>query len=82
MLFTPYNNMLERIICILADYLETDPAELDENTLLYMEYNLDEICTKEMIEKLNEEFEIEIAREEFEELDTIQDITEYIESIM
>lgn len=73
--------MLDKIIKVIAECLEVDVFEIDENTLIYLEYDLDDIAIEEIIEALNEALEVEIDKCEFEELDTIQDITEYIEGI-
>lgn len=71
---------INKIIDILSEYLEVDSSELDENTLLYLEYDLEDDDIDELIDLLNDEFDIIIDTDEFCELSTIGEINEYIEN--
>lgn len=71
--------ILNRVIGILSDFLYVDPDDIYDDTSLFMEYDLDDCDVDEIISKLVEEFDVEINKSDFLELDTIQDIVEYIE---
>lgn len=71
--------VLNRVIGILSDFLYVDPDEIYDDTSLFMEYDLDDSDVDEIISKLEGEFDVEINRNDFLELDTVQDIVEYIE---
>lgn len=72
--------MIEDIIInLLADYLNVENYELDRNTYLFMEYSLNDFDIEEIIIMLEDEFEITINVNDFNELESIEDIIEYIE---
>lgn len=72
----------EKIIDILSNFLEEDSSTIDENTQLFLEYDLEDEDIEEIIELLNDEFDIEIDFDDFCELGTIEEIAEYIESLL
>lgn len=69
----------EVIISLLANYLNVCDYELDGSTHLFMEYSLNDSDIEEIIEMLEDEFEIEINPDDFNELESIREIAEYIE---
>ena len=73
--------MFEEIRDIIAEQLSID--DLDELTLdtsLKDDLNADSLDTVEVIMALEDKYDIEIAEEDAEELKTIGDIVNYIES--
>ena len=72
----------EKIIDILSNFLEEDSSAIDENTQLFLEYDLEDEDIEEIIKLLNDEFDIEIDFDDFCELGTIEEIAEYIESLL
>lgn len=74
--------VIDRIIRVLSDYLEEDSSVLDENTMLFLEYDLEDEDIMDLIDLLNDEFDIEIDFDDFCELSTIEEIAEYIETLM
>lgn len=73
--------LIERIIKVLADYLDTNVSDIEAETKIFLDYDLEDEDIEEIIEKLNEEFDVSIDFDEFCELDSIEDIAEYIESL-
>lgn len=72
---------IERIINILADYLDANESELDADTKLFLDYDLEDEDIEEIIKNLDEEFDVAIDFDEFCELESIEEIAEYIESL-
>lgn len=73
--------VIDKIIQILSEYLDVDEAEITENTMIFMEYDLEDEDVMEIINLLNEEFDIEIDFDELCELSKVEEFAEYIESL-
>lgn len=74
--------LIERIIKILADYLDANVSDIEEDTKIFMDYDLEDEDIEAVIEKMNDEFDVEIDFSEFCELESVEDIAEYVESLM
>ena len=74
--------IIEKIISILASYLGVDNSELTEDTLIFIEYDLDDEDIQNIIVLFEDEFDIEIDLDELCELSTIEEFAEYIESLI
>lgn len=72
----------ENLINILADFLGVDTDDLDYNTNIYNEFNLTEEDICEIICILDDEFEIEINKDDFEDISTIRELSELIEDLI
>lgn len=74
--------VIDRIIKVLSEFLEIEQYEIDENTMLFLEYDLSDEDIDDIIDLLNEELDIEIDKDEFCELSNIEEFAEYIEGII
>lgn len=72
--------VLDKIIAILSEYL--DDIDIDETTMLFMEYDLEDDDIHDIISKIQEELDVEIDNDEFCDLSSVNDIAEYVEGIM
>lgn len=72
----------EKIIELLSNFLYVNEEELESSTNLEMEYSLSESDIDDIINEFNEMFDIEIDKDEYSELETIREITEYIEGLL
>lgn len=73
--------VIEKIIQILSNYFDVDETEITENTMVFMEYDLEDEDVEELIKLLEEEFDIEIDFNELCELSSVEEFAEYIESL-
>lgn len=74
--------VIEKIISILAKYLEVDNSELDEDTMIFEEYDLDDEDVENISMLFNEEFDIDVDLDEICELSTLEEFAEYLESLI
>jgi acyl carrier protein len=74
--------VIDKIISLFSDYLEIDTDEISESTMLFLEYDLSDEDVEDIVEMLNDEFDIEIDIDEFCELSTLEEVAEYVESLM
>jgi len=72
---------IERIVKILSDYLDINESEITDDTMLFLEYDLEDEDIEKIIKMLEEEFDISIDMDEFCELSSVEDFAEYIESL-
>ena len=67
---------------MLADQLDADEAELTMETNIAKDLDADSLDVVELLMTIEDEFNIEIPDEEIENIKTIGDLTEYIQSNM
>ena len=72
--------MLERIKEIVAESLNTDAAELTEETSFKDDLGADSLDLFEMVMAFEEEFDVEIPSEDLEQINTIGDVVKYLEA--
>ena len=72
--------MLERIMEIVAESLGTEAEALTAETSFKDDLGADSLDLFEMVMALEEEFNVEIPSEDLEQLGTIADVIQYIES--
>lgn len=72
--------ILDKIIAILSEYL--DDIDIDETTMLFMEYDLEDDDIQDIISRIQEELDVEIDSDEFCDMSSVNDIAEYVEEIM
>ena len=69
--------MLEKVIEIVAEGLDTDAAELTAETT-FKSLGADSLDLFELVMALEDEYNIEIPAEELTELATVGDVIEYL----
>ncbi len=74
--------VFEKIKKMLADQLDADEAELTMETNIAKDLDADSLDVVELLMTIEDEFSIEIPDEEIENIKTIGDLTEYIQSNM
>lgn len=73
-------NMYDKIVEIIANQLQIDADTIDENTKIMEELGADSLDVVEMLMAMEESFGITIPDEDIEELVTVSDIVDYVES--
>lgn len=74
--------VFEKVKKMLADQLDADEAELTMETNIAKDLDADSLDVVELLMTIEDEFNIEIPDEEIENIKTIGDLTEYIQSNM
>ena len=74
--------VFEKIKNILAEQLDADIDDLTMETNIAKDLGADSLDVVELLMSIEDEFEVEIPDEEIENIKTIGDLTEYIQSNM
>jgi acyl carrier protein len=72
--------ILEKIKAVVADKLDTDPADITESASFVDDLGADSLDVVELIMGLEDEFGIEISDEEAENLRTVGDAVKFVAS--
>ena len=72
--------MFEEIKAIVAENLGADKASITPETSFSEDLKADSLDLFEMVMALEEEFDMEIPSEDLEQLETVKDVMNYIES--
>jgi len=74
--------VFEKIKNILAEQLDADPDEMTMDTNIAKDLGADSLDVVELLMSIEDEFEVEIPDEEIENIKTIGDLADYIQSNM
>lgn len=74
--------VFDKIKEILAEQLDADADEMTMDTNIARDLGADSLDVVELLMSIEDEFEVEIPDEEIENIKTIGDLTEYIQSNM
>ena len=74
--------VFEKIQEIIADQLEADAAEITADKNLMKDLEADSLDAVEIINAIEEEYDIEIPEEAAEEFTTVGSIVEYVEKLI
>ena len=74
--------VFEKIKEILAEQLDANAEEMTMETRIDEDLGADSLAVVELLMSIEDEFEVEIPDEEIENLKTIGDVVEYIQSNM
>ncbi len=74
--------VFEKVKKMLADQLDANEDELTMETNIAKDLDADSLDVVELLMTIEDEFNIEIPDEEIENIKTIGDLTEYIQSNM
>ena len=74
--------VLEKLISILATQLDLPQEELNADTSLVDDLEVDSLDVVEMLMSVEDEFNVIIPEDEIEKLKTIGDVAEYVQNNM
>jgi acyl carrier protein len=72
--------MLEKVISLIAEQLGADESEISAESRFNEDLNADSLDLYSLVMAVEEEYNIEIPSEKLEDLKTVQDVIDYIES--
>ena len=73
-------NTQEKVIDIIKDTLKFDDKEITPTMDLFKDLGVDSLDAVELVMALEEEFGVQIPDEELPKLNTVENITKYIEA--
>lgn len=71
----------EKVIAVIAKQLEVSESEVKMESLFIDDLGADSLDIVDLIMALEDEFDIEISDEEAEDIKTVKDIVDYINSV-
>ena len=74
--------MIEKLIAIIKDFKEDPSLEINENTVLVSDLEMDSFDLVQLVCEVEEEFGIRIPDKALKNFITIGDVVKYIESKM
>ena len=74
--------MYDKVVEIIARQLQIDTDMIDEHTKIMEDLRADSLDVVEMLMAMEDSFGITVPDEDIEELVTVSDIVEYVESNM
>jgi len=75
-------NILERVIDIVAEELAVDRDEVTEDSSFIEDLGADSLDVVELVMAFEEEFDVEIPDEDAEDIRTVDDAVSYLEEIL
>lgn len=75
------DNIKDRVINLIADTLEIDTSEINEESNLVSDLEIESLDLVSLVVAFENEFDIEIADNDIKNLQTVKDIIEYIENV-
>jgi acyl carrier protein len=76
------DNILERVVEIVAEELAVDSDEITENSSFIEDLGADSLDVVELVMAFEEEFDVEIPDEDAENIKTVEDAVNYLEDIL
>jgi acyl carrier protein len=70
--------MLDRIIEILTEYTDIDPADITENSEIIKDLAINSLDIMEAVTAMEDTFDIEIPDRDISKFGTVGDIVEYL----
>ncbi len=74
--------MYDKVVEIIASQLQIDADQIDEHTKIMEDLGADSLDIVEILSAMEDSFGITIPDEDIEELITVSDVVEYVESNM
>ena len=72
--------MLEKLQAIIAEQLGIEAGDVSADSNFKDDLNADSLDLFEMIMAMEEEFEVEIPSDDLEQLQTVQDVMDYVKN--
>ncbi len=76
------DNILDRVVDIVAEELAVDRDEITENSSFIEDLGADSLDVVELVMAFEEEFDVEIPDEDAENIRTVEDAVSYLEDIL
>ena len=76
------DNILDRVVDIVAEELAVDRDEITENSSFIEDLGADSLDVVELVMAFEEEFDVEIPDEDAEDIKTVEDAVNYLEDIL
>lgn len=76
------DNILERVIDIVAEELAVDRDEITEDSSFIEDLGADSLDVVELVMAFEEEFDVEIPDEDAEDIRTVEDAVSYLDDIL
>ncbi len=73
------SNTLEKVKAIIVDRLEIDAGNISEESRFVEDLGADSLDTYELLQGLEQEFNISIAEDEAQNFKSVKDIIQYID---
>lgn len=73
---------LEDVKTIIADYLDINPAKLDESSNLRDDFGIDSLSFIELTMELEEKFEIRISEDDVAHVETIGELVAVVDKLL
>lgn len=73
------SDTLENIKAVIADRLEVDPGKVSENSNFVEDLGADSLDTYELLQGLEQKFNISISEDEAQNFKTVKDVMQYME---
>lgn len=77
-----HEEVLGKVIGIIADQIAVVPEDIDENTALEDDLDVDSLDLLQIVTAIEDEFDITVEDEAFETVRTVGDATAYIEELI
>jgi len=76
------DNILDKVIDIVAEELAVDRDEVTEDSSFIEDLGADSLDVVELVMAFEEEFDVEIPDEDAEDIRTVEDAVSYLEDIL
>ena len=76
------DNILERVVEIVAEELAVDTDEITEKSSFIEDLGADSLDVVELVMAFEEEFDVEIPDEDAEDIRTVEDAVNYLEEVL
>ncbi len=76
------DEILSKVIAAIVDQIPVDSQDIEESTYLETDLEVDSLDLLQIVTAIEDEFEIEIDDEAFEQVKTVGDAVNYIEKLI
>lgn len=70
--------IMDKVTAIVTDHFDIEPAQVTENLNLQKDLGADSIAIMEVVLEIEDAFDIEVADEDMEKIQTIGDAIDYL----
>ena len=73
--------MFEKVVDIMLDYNDVPRASITPETRFLADLHMNSLDIMDMVGQMEDEFDVEIATEDLNDIFTVQDLVEYLEKL-